>query len=186
MARKLCSLLAGLLMMVTLSACETAPPLDETAAAPSEYTLGSGDNIRVIVYGEESLSGEFTVDGSGQIAMPLIGEVKAAGSSPRGLEQAIAQRLSQGYVKDARVSVEVLNFRPFFIYGEIQTPGKYPYVSGMTALTAVAIAGGYSYRANQSYVLITRGNDPSKTARRAPVNTPVMPDDVVEVPERWF
>ncbi|KAA0577430.1 polysaccharide export protein [Azospirillum sp. B21] len=152
----------------------------------SEYRLGAGDALRVIVFGEEQLSGEFRVDGTGKVAMPLIGEVSAKDRSTRDLEKEISTRLSAGYVKDPKVSVEVLNHRPFFILGEVRNPGQYQYVNGMTALSAVAMAGGYTYRAKEDYVLITRGADPKKEIRRAPITTSVMPDDVVRVPERYF
>ncbi|MBP2302308.1 polysaccharide biosynthesis/export family protein [Azospirillum picis] len=152
----------------------------------TDYNLGPGDALRVIVFGEEQLSGEFRVDGAGKVAMPLIGEVAAQGRSTRDLEKEIATRLSSGYVRDPKVSVEVLNHRPFFILGEVRNPGQYQYVNGMTALSAVAMAGGYTYRAKEDYVLITRGNDPKKQTRRAPITTTVMPDDVVRVPERYF
>jgi polysaccharide export outer membrane protein len=167
--------------------CGSSTPVEpQETGQPPEYRLGPGDNLRVIVFGEDQLSGEFAVDGSGSISMPLIGAMKAQGRTPRQLEQDIAQRLSEGYVKDARVSVQVLNFRPFYIIGEVNKPGQYPYSDGMTAITAVAVAGGYTYRANEEYVLVTRGGDPSKTERRAPVNTHVYPEDVVRVPERFF
>nr|WP_255542813.1 polysaccharide biosynthesis/export family protein [Azospirillum sp. INR13] len=117
---------------------------------------------------------------------PLIGEVSAKDRSTRDLEKEISTRLSAGYVKDPKVSVEVLNHRPFFILGEVRNPGQYQYVNGMTALSAVAMAGGYTYRAKEDYVLITRGADPKKELRRAPITTSVMPDDVVRVPERYF
>lgn len=162
-------------------------PLEAMAMARGgDYRLGAGDALRVIVFGEEQLSGEFRVDGSGTVAMPLIGEVPAQGTTTRQLEQAIAKRLEQGYVRDARVSVEVLNHRPFYILGEVRNPGQYPYVNGMTALSAVAMAGGYTYRAREDYVLVTRGSDPDKQIRRAPTTTPVNPDDVVRIPERYF
>lgn len=163
-----------------------APPEPPGAAQATEYRLGSGDALRVIVFGEEQLSGEFRVDGGGKVAMPLIGEVNAKNRTTRELENEITGRLSQGYVKDAKVSVEVMNHRPFFILGEVRNPGQYQYVNGMTALSAVAMAGGYTYRAKEDYVLITRGADPQKQLRKAPITTQVMPDDVVRVPERYF
>lgn len=163
-----------------------APPEPAGVVAMTDYRLGSGDALRVIVFGEEQLSGEFRVDGSGKVAMPLIGEVPARDRTARELETDISKRLSQGYVKDAKVSVEVLNHRPFFILGEVRNPGQYQYVNGMTALSAVAMAGGYTYRAKEDFVLITRGSDPQKQLRRAPITTPVMPDDVLRIPERYF
>ena len=163
-----------------------APPESTPVAEMTDYKLGSGDALRVIVFGEEQLSGEFRVDGSGKVAMPLIGEVPAKNRTARDLEADITRRLSQGYVRDAKVSVEVMNHRPFFILGGVRNPGQYQYVNGMTALSAVAMAGGYTYRAKEEYVLITRGSDPKKELRKAPITTPVMPDDVVRVPERYF
>jgi polysaccharide export outer membrane protein len=118
--------------------------------------------------------------------MPLVGEINAKGKTARQLETAIAQKLNEGYVRDARVSAEVVTFRPFYIIGEVTKPGQYPYVNGMTATTAVAMAGGYTYRGQQDYILITRGTDAEKIERRAPINTQVLPDDVVRIPERFF
>lgn len=163
-----------------------APPEPQGMVQAGEYRLGAGDALRVIVFGEEQLSGEFRVDGSGSVAMPLIGEVQANNRTTRQLEQEIASRLEKGYVRDARVSVEVLNHRPFYILGEVRNPGQYSFQNGMTALTAVAMAGGYTYRADDDFILVTRGSDPDKKLYRAPLNTPIMPDDVVQIPERYF
>ncbi|HYG88075.1 MAG TPA: polysaccharide biosynthesis/export family protein [Azospirillum sp.] len=168
-------------------ASQDAPP-EPAGMAPqvSEYRLGPGDALRVIVFGEEQLSGEFRLDAAGRVALPLIGEVQAKDRTTRDLEKDIARRLEAGYIREAKVSVEVLNFRPFFILGEVRNPGQYAYVNGMTALSAVAMAGGYTYRAKEDYVLISRGADPKKQVYRAPITTPVMPDDVVRIPERYF
>lgn len=174
-----CAVLAG-------CASQDAPPEPPGMAEAGDYTLGPGDAVRVVVYGEEALSGEFRVDSSGALAMPLVGQIQARGKTPREVEKDIARRLERGYVKNAKVSAEVINFRPFFILGEVRNPGQYPYVNGMTALSAIAAAGGYTYRAQQDYVLVTRGRDPKKTLYKAPVTAPVMPDDVVRVPERYF
>ncbi len=172
-----------------LSGCasQDAPfePAELTPQA-NEYRLGAGDALRVIVFGEEQLSGEFRLDAVGRVAMPLIGEVQAKNKTTRDLEKDIAKRLQAGYVKDAKVSVEVLNFRPFFILGEVRNPGQYAYVNGMSALSAVAMAGGYTYRAKEDYILVSRGSDPTKQIYKAPITTPVMPDDVVRIPERYF
>ncbi|HYD67805.1 polysaccharide biosynthesis/export family protein [Azospirillum sp.] len=163
-----------------------APMEPEGLAMSTDYRLGPGDAVRVIVFGEDQLSGEFRVDGAGQVAMPLIGEVPARDRTTRALEQDISKRLSQGYVKDAKVSVEVLNHRPFFILGEVRNPGQYQYVNGMTALSAIAMAGGFTYRAKEDFILITRGSDPKKGTYKAPITTRVMPDDVVRIAERYF
>jgi polysaccharide biosynthesis/export protein len=175
--------------VATLTACAggtNAPPEPPGAVTPGAYRLGAGDDLRVLVFGQEQLSGQFKVDGSGQISLPLVGDVRAQGRTARELEQDITTRLADGYVRDPQVSVQVMAFRPFFILGEVKTPGQYAYVDGMTAVTAVAMAGGFTYRARQDYVLVTRGADAQKVERRAPVSTPVLPDDVVRVPERFF
>jgi polysaccharide export outer membrane protein len=151
-----------------------------------DYTLGSGDKIRVTVFGHEDLSGEFEVDGSGRVSLPLIRDVTAKGLTVSQLEQAIIDRLKPDYLKDPSVSVDVLNYRPFYIYGEVNQPGSYAFVNGMTVVNAVAMAGGFTYRAKKSRVRIIRGNDPSKTPQEADRDTKVLPGDVIEVPERFF
>ncbi len=158
----------------------------EAAADQLVYTLGSGDRVRVTVFGEEDLSGEFEVGGSGFISLPLIGEVRAGGLGLRQLEKVITEKLLDGYLKTPRVSVEVRNYRPFYILGEVKEPGSYPYVSGMTVLNAVALAGGYTYRARKKRLLITRANDAEGAEQPVTENTVVLPGDVVRVPERFF
>lgn len=153
--------------------------------ADIDYELGSGDRLRVIVFGEPDLSGEFDVGGSGVVALPLIGQVRAAGLSLSQFEDAVETKLRDGYLTSPRVSVEVMNYRPFYIYGEVSAPGQYPYTSGMTVLNAVAVAGGYTYRANQSEVYITRGEG-DEVEYPASQAVKVLPGDVVRVPERFF
>jgi protein involved in polysaccharide export with SLBB domain len=152
----------------------------------SGYKLGSGDKIRVTVFGHEDLSGEFEVDGSGNVSLPLIRNIKAEGLTPRELEQVVAERLSPDYLVNPRVSVEVMNYRPFYIYGEVTKPGSYPYVNGMTVVNAVAMAGGFTYRARTGRVRIIHANDASRTPQDADKDTAVLPGDVIEVPERYF
>ena len=150
------------------------------------YRLGTGDKVKVTVFGHENLSGESDIDGTGNLALPLIQTVKASGLTVQELERSIVAKLSPDYLKNPRVSVEVLNNRPFFILGEVQKPGSYPYVSDMTVVTAVALAGGFTYRADSDEVYITRTTDKGKTKQSADQNTPVLPGDVIEVPERFF
>lgn len=186
---------AGALIGVPLLfGCDSEPKPEVEASAPptpgaediSGYKLGPGDKIRVTVFGHEDLSGEFEVDGSGNVSLPLVRNVKAEGRTARQLEQSIAERLSPDYLVNPRVSVEVLNYRPFYIYGEVTKPGSYPYVNGMTVVNAVAMAGGFTYRARQSTVHIIRASDPSRKPVDATRDTPVLPGDVIEVPERYF
>lgn len=154
-------------------------------ARTTDYTLGSGDKLRVIVFGEDDLSGEFDVTGSGMVSLPLIGQVRAQGLTVDEFENAVRTKLLDGYLKNPRVSVEVLNYRPFYIIGEVNEPGQYPYTSGMSVLNAVAVAGGYTYRANEDQVYITRG-DGKEQAYAADQSVKVLPGDVVRVPERFF
>lgn len=151
-----------------------------------QYALGSGDKLRVNVFGHEDLSGEFSVGSTGNISLPLIGTVKAGGRTIPQLEKAIHDKLYPDYLKNPRVSVEVLNFRPFYIIGEVKKPGSYPFVSGMTVVNAVALAGGFTYRAKENDLLIKRANDPNGGKQKAHQETLVMPGDVIVVPERWF
>ena len=129
-------------------------------------------------------SGEFEVDGSGNVSLPLIGEVSARDRTLRSFEAAVAEQLRDGYLRDPRVSAEVLNYRPFYIIGEIEEGGEYPFVSGMHVLNAVALAGGHTYRANPNRVFITRRGQEREFS--APLDSEVQPGDVIRVPERFF
>lgn len=151
-----------------------------------DYSLGSGDQLRVTVFGQIDLSGEFQVDGTGAISMPLIGSVAADGLTERELERAIVDKLKPDYLKNPRVSVEVINYRPFYIIGEVKQPGRYPYVNGMKVINAVALAGGYTYRARENKLFIIRAKDPKQVKSAANHDTIVLPGDVIEVPERFF
>ena len=151
-----------------------------------EYRLGTGDKVRVVVFNEPALSGEFQVDDSGTISLPLVGQIKGGGITPRALEQQLTAKLKGGYVRDPKVSVEVSNYRPFYIIGEIEKPGEYPYRNGLSILAAGAIGGGFTYRASKSKVFIKRAAEPLE--REFPMSplTPVLPGDVIRVPERYF
>jgi polysaccharide export outer membrane protein len=151
-----------------------------------EYTLGSGDVVKVTVFGQDDLSGEFTVDGQGMVSLPLVGNVKIGGLNVRQAEKKVVGTLKPDYLRNPRVSIEVLNYRPFYIIGEVKKPGSYPYVSGMTVINAVALGGGFTYRARENDLLIIRATDPGRHKQRANQDTVVLPGDVVEVPERYF
>ena len=151
-----------------------------------EYKLGTGDKVRIIVFEERDLSGKHEVGGNGYISVPLIGEVKAADLSERGLEKAIKEKLLDGFLKNPRVSVQVLNYRPFYILGEVEKPGSYPYVNGMTIINAVAMGGGFTYRAAEEKIFVTRANDPDQEKVRVNIRDKVLPGDVVRVDERLF
>ncbi|MDJ0950968.1 MAG: polysaccharide biosynthesis/export family protein [Alphaproteobacteria bacterium] len=151
-----------------------------------DYTLGSGDRLRVTVFGQEDMSGEFSVTGAGDISLPFVGKVKAGGLTVTQLETKIVNLLQPDYLKNPRVSVEVLNYRPFDIIGEVRRPGSYPYRNGMTILNAVAMAGGFTYRAKEEEFLIQRATNPTGGKERAGPNTVVLPGDLIEVQERFF
>jgi polysaccharide export outer membrane protein len=171
-----------------LSACEpgsSLPPLPETTAAP--YTLGPGETVRVVVFGQDELTGQFDVSDRGTISVPLLGDIPASNETTDQLAQAISVALSgKKILLHPSVSVEVVKYRPVFILGEVVRPGQYPYEPGMTALTLVAIAGGFTYRAQTGYVSILRKVDGQAVEGRAPRGEEVLPGDVVTVFERYF
>jgi len=152
----------------------------------AEYVLGPGDKMRLIVFGETDLSGDFTIDGSGFVRLPLIGQVRAAGYTSQQLEAAIGGSLAQGYLKQPRVSVEVSTYRPFYIIGAVNRPGQYPYVDHMNALNAIALAGGFTPTAVESVVFIRR--EGSNTEQEVPVDrtTTIRPGDVLKVHNTFF
>jgi len=168
-----------------VAAANTAMTDSSSAPAPA-YTLGSGDRLRITVFGEHDLSGEFEVNNVGKISMPLIGDIEVAKMTVAQAADSITQKLSGGYLRDPKVSIDVLNYRPFFILGEVIKPGSYPYVSGMTVVNAVAVAGGYTYRAGIEGVTVVRANDANKTEQKIEETGMVYPGDVVRVPERFF
>jgi polysaccharide export outer membrane protein len=149
------------------------------------YRLGSGDRVKVTVFRHVDLSGEFSLDGSGNFALPLVGEIEARGLTSRELEQKIVTRLSDGFIRDPQVGVEILNYRPFYILGEVKTPGSYPFQNNMNVLNAVALAGGFSYRAKQDGFLLQRGGSNS-AGLVVGGDTQLLPGDIVTVRERFF
>ncbi|MCG8558836.1 MAG: polysaccharide export protein [Hyphomicrobiales bacterium] len=150
------------------------------------YRLDSGDRLRIVVFGQQNLSRTYGVDGGGYISMPLIGAVAARGATTFELERRIAGQLRVKYVKDPKVTVEVETYRPFFILGEVRRAGQFPYVNGMTVQTAVAIAGGFSERAKESEMELTRRANGRTVTRSVPPNYPVRPGDTIKVTERFF
>ncbi|MCC2976599.1 polysaccharide export protein [Sphingomonas sp. PL-96] len=150
------------------------------------YPLSGGDKLRVGVFGAPQLGGEFTIGGSGYIALPLIGEVAAKGLTSTQLQDLIARKLADGYVNEPRVSVEVLTTRPYYILGEVNKPGEYAFADGLTVQSAVAKAGGYTYRAKTKEITIKHAGETSATAYALTPSTPVAPGDTIEVRERWF
>jgi polysaccharide export outer membrane protein len=161
-------------------------PVANAAMPELPYTLDSGDRLRLVVFGQQNLTSTYTVDASGKIAVPLIGSVTARGLTPQQLSEAVAAALRRGFVRDPSVSVEIVTYRPFFILGEVNTPGQYAYVARMTVETAIAIAGGYGPRGSKGDVVISRTVNGVTTQFRAPVTFNIRPGDTIRVKERWF
>ena len=177
---------AWLILAGAAGGADSSAPPPGAADLSNQYVLGPGDRIRVVVFGHEDLSGEFSLSADGGVSLPLVGAVAGAGKTPNALEAAIVSALSPQYLRNPRVSVEVLGYRPFFILGEVKAPGSYPYISGLNARSAAALAGGYTYRAKQGHVFITRSGPGKGSRQKSSPDTPVLPGDIIEVPERFF
>ena len=180
---------ASVLALVALIGCggpgSDLPPLAEVGSAT--YSLGPGDQVRIITFGEENLTGEFRVNDSGKIALPLIGAVQAAGLTSAGLETGVAEALRRArLLRNPSVAVEIVAYRPIYVLGEVNRPGQYPYQSGMTVVTAVAVAGGFTYRAIEGYAAVVRTIEGKAVESRANRQAFVQPGDVITVFERRF
>ena len=158
-----------------------------SAASPSgTYLLGPTDRVRLKVYGEADITGEYEVDSNGFVSIPLAGHVKAAGLTTRQLEKGIASALAKGIVRDPRVNVEIALYRPFYILGEVKKSGEYPYRTGLTVMDAVATAGGFTYRANENKVYLRRSGATVEEIYALDSPVLIFPGDNVRVPERYF
>lgn len=162
------------------------PALGEGSGQELPYRLATGDKVHVIVYGEDDLGGDFDVDGNGYVRLPLIGQVRAGGLSAHELEDRIASLLKDGYLQDPRVSVAVVQYRPFYIIGEVNKPGEYPYVNDMNALNAIALAGGYTEKADGGVLYVRRNGETEEQRLPADQATQIRPGDVVRVPPTLF
>lgn len=174
-----CGLLAG-------CAGSTVPQDASFKILAAPYQLDSGDQLRVTVFEQANLSATYTVDQAGFVTIPLVGPVAARGRTTQQLAKNVAQKLQQGFVRDPDVSIEVATFRPFFIHGEVNNAGQFQYVSGLTAQTAIAIAGGFSARANKRSIVITRQINGNIQHGVVDLNTPIRPGDTIMVKERLF
>ena len=155
------------------------------STASSAYTLGAGDQVHVLTFDETQLTGDFRVNDSGDFDFPLIGTVPANGLTTDDIAAAIRSRLkAKGLLKDPNVSVAILAYRPVFVLGEVVKPGEYPFQPGMTALTAVAVAGGFTYRAVEDHMSVLRSIDGHPTEGRVDRRRALQPGDVVTIYER--
>ncbi|HEU4781654.1 MAG TPA: polysaccharide biosynthesis/export family protein [Steroidobacteraceae bacterium] len=182
-------LLACSLGVLLLAAC--ASPSHRLPALPNDpngaaYLVGAGDTLRITVFGEADLSGTFKISDNGALVMPLVGQVPAQGLSVPELQKRLVNLLNVKAVKSPDVTIQVEEYRPFFILGEVKNPGSYPYVPEMTVLTAVAIAGGFTFRASEDEVSVTRKRNGAASESRATRASRILPGDVVYVFERHF
>ena len=152
----------------------------------SGYRVGAGDRLSIRVAGEQDLTGEFIVDATGVLSMPYVQSMPVAGMNTGQIEKLIQQKLKAGFLRDPKVSVQAINLRPFYIMGDVTTGGSFAYQPGMTVQNAIAIAGGYSPRADHGLVLVTRRSAKGTATFKVPVTTQVYPGDIVFVRERWF
>jgi polysaccharide export outer membrane protein len=187
---------AGLsfLFILSLSGAIATPPANalaqaqppSSASAAATYVLGPNDRIRLKVYGEPDIAGEYEIDSNGQVSIPLAGHIGAAGLTTKQLERAIASTLAKGIVRDPRVNVEVALYRPYYILGEVKKGGEYPYRLGLTVMDAVASAGGFTYRANENKVYLRRSGADAEEVYALDAPVPVFPGDNIRIPERYF
>lgn len=180
--------------LIVLAACASGPMAGspEQAAADAAnggiigYRLGAGDEIKVTVFGEPDLSGPFVVDGEGQITMSLVGQVQVAKLTLAEASTQLQTRLKDGWLRDPKVTMELVKGRPYYILGEVNKPGEYPFVSGLTVMNAIASAGDFTYRADKQRVLIKRADSPVESEIVLTPTTAVQPGDTIRVRERFF
>lgn len=184
------SMAIALGVSLVCGACQTrdATPLQTVSTPPLDqsYNLGTGDRLRVTTFGEANLSGEFAINELGHVSLPLIGEIQAGGLTLDQFRSEVTAALSSGYLKNPRVSVEVVNYRPFYVLGEVVKPAQYPFSTGLTVLNAIATAGGFTYRANTKRVFIRGQSEPREHAVPLNGTTPVHPGDTLRIAERLF
>lgn len=179
---------------LALAACSKSgpPPISSgtryVAGETSEdvYRLGAGDKIRVLVYNEPQLGGDFSVSAEGELSLPLIGNVQVGGKTLAKVSQEVQARFADGFLRDPRISMEVQTYRPFFILGEVRSPGQYPYLSGLTAMNAIATAQGYTPRAGKKTVRIRRFGEQYEQEYVLTPDLRILPGDTIRLTERFF
>jgi protein involved in polysaccharide export with SLBB domain len=155
-------------------------------AEQTHITLSPGDRVQIAVFGHEDLSGEFEIDNIGRLSLPLVEDIPAQGLTLDELEHAIVDALQPEFLLNPRVTAQLISLRPFYILGEVNAPGSYPYTGDMTVMRAAAVAGGFTHRARNKKIVIRRTVDGEEIELRADQNTEIQPGDVIEVPERFF
>ena len=177
---------------VFLAACTTSPAMGNpnevqtTGSGITGYKLGTGDEIKVTVFGEPDLSGAFVVDGQGTITMSLIGQVEVVNLSVTEASRLLESKLKDGWLREPKVTTDLVKGRPYYILGEVNKPGEYPFVSGLTVMNAVASAGDFTYRADRIRILIKSADSPNEREVELTPTTAVRPGDTIRVRERFF
>jgi len=174
------------LLLIFTAACSPVVLVEGPSVASYVYQIGSGDTLKIQTFGEPTLSGEFAVNAEGTIAFPLVSDILVGGKTLSEFKADLTARLGAQYLRNPRVSVEMVNFRPVYILGEVTKPGEFNYTERMSVFALVAKAGGFTYRANQSYVFIRRENEAEEKAIRLTSATAVQPGDTVRIPDRVF
>jgi len=188
MKRRQFNSLFGCLAALALASCSPTSRMDTlSSVAPSEYLLGPGDEVRVLAYGLDSFSSNYVVSDNGNLSLPLIGDVSAAGQSVGQIQKAIIEQLATKQILlNPVVNVQVNQYRPFFVMGEVKKPGEYQFRPGTSVLNAISMAGGYTFRANTSKVAITRRRGDGSFTAAATDNVVIQPGDTIRVFESWF
>ena len=186
MARMLLRVFVLCMAAVAVSGCAERLRVAPGVSTERPYVLGSGDQLRITVFNQPTLSSTYAVDASGVVTMPLIGPVEAQGRTTYELKKTIEARLAKDYLRDPNVSVEVVTYRPFFIFGQVNNAGQYPFVAGMTVEQAIAIGGGFTPRAERDRIELSRREGDAVTRVMVLMTTVVRPGDTLFVKERWF
>jgi polysaccharide export outer membrane protein len=150
------------------------------------YVLGGGDKVRITVFNEPNLSGEYTVTSDGLLSLPLIGDIPAQDRTTGSVAGEFARRLSEGYLRDPKVSAEVVTYRPYFVLGEVNEPGQYPYVAGMTVMNAIATAKSFTPRARKKVVFVRARGEKAELEYELSAELRVRPGDTIRLAERYF
>ena len=175
----------SLLLALATAACATTDPLPPPSGGP--YRLGSGDEVRLTVYGDPQMSGEYDVSDAGDLSLPLLGDVPATGLTERQLCDRLADRLRAGHLMtEPSVAADVIRYRPVYVLGEVEHPGSYPYQPGLTMLSAVALAGGFTYRGIKDEATVVRTGSGAAVKGSVTPDDFLEPGDVLSVGERFF
>lgn len=178
---------AFMLLLAATAGCASSVPLSPAPTLSSyAYKVGTGDRLRVTTYGEPTLSGEFAVSGAGRIAFPLLGDVEAGGKTTEEVRDSLRQLLASKFLRNPSVTVEVINFRPIYVLGEVAKPGEFAFAERLTAYALIAKAGGFTYRADKQRIFIRHENEPDERAYALTSDLAIRPGDTVRIAERYF